>query len=64
MAERLLKVDEAAERTGYKVATVRMKILKREWPYIKLGSSVRLRESFIVKLINDSEVPARVERSA
>jgi hypothetical protein len=41
-----------------------MKILKREWPYIKLGSSVRLRESFIVKLINDSEVPARVERSA
>jgi excisionase family DNA binding protein len=63
MAERLLKVDEVAERTGYKTATVRSKILKREWPYIKLGKSVRLRESFIVNLIEQSEIPARAKAS-
>jgi excisionase family DNA binding protein len=64
MEERLLRVEEAAERTGYKQATVRSKILKREWPYIKLGRSVRLRESFISRLIAQSEIPARVKRSA
>lgn len=57
--ERLLTVSEAAERTGYKPATVRSKILKREWPYVKLSRSVRLKESFISRLIEDSEVPAR-----
>ena len=43
--EKLLTVSEAAERTGYKPATVRSKILKREWPYVKLSRSVRLKES-------------------
>jgi excisionase family DNA binding protein len=59
ISERLLTVSEAAERTGYKPATVRAKILKREWPYCKVGRSVRLKESFLTRLIEDSEVPAR-----
>lgn len=63
MTEKLLKVEEVAERTGYRPATVRSKILNREWPYIKLGRSVRLSESFILKLIEQSEVPARAQRA-
>lgn len=63
MTEKLLKVDEAAERTGFKSATVRAKILKREWPYVKLGRSVRLKESFISRLIEQSEVPARAQKA-
>ena len=64
MAERLLKIYEAAERTGYREATVRYKILTRQWPFVKLGkskfASVRIRESFIDELIEQNEVPARV----
>jgi excisionase family DNA binding protein len=64
MNDRLLTVVEAADRMGMKQSTVRAKILKREWPYIKVGRSVRLRESFIESLINQGEVPARVKRIA
>ena len=64
MAEKLLRVDEAAEQTGLKPATVRMKILKRTWPYVKLGRSVRLKQSFIERMISQGEVPAREGRTA
>jgi len=60
--EKLLTVSEAAALVGYKQATVRSKILKREWPHCKIGRSVRLKESFLTRLIEDSEVPAREER--
>jgi excisionase family DNA binding protein len=62
MSETLLRVDEAAERLGLKPATVRSKILKREWPYVKIGRSVRLKESMIARMIEDSGVPARAAR--
>lgn len=64
MSEKLLTVAEAADRMGLKQSTVRAKILKREWSYIKVGRSVRLRESFIESLIDEGEVPARVKRIA
>ena len=57
--ERLLTVAQVAERTGYRESTVRAKILKREWPYLKVGRAVRLKESFLSRLIEDSEIPAR-----
>lgn len=60
MAEKLLRVDEAAERLGLKPSTIRSKILKREWPYVKLGRSVRLRESVVAAIMADGDVPARV----
>jgi excisionase family DNA binding protein len=63
-AEKLLNVEQAAELTGYKQATIRSKILKRQWPFIKLGRSVRIKESFISQLIDASEVPAREKRVA
>ena len=64
MTEKLLKVDEAAERLGLKPATIRSKILKREWPYVKLGRSVRLRESVVAAMVAAGEVPARAKGSA
>jgi excisionase family DNA binding protein len=64
MTEKLLRVDEAAERLGLKPATIRARILKRQVPYVKLGRSVRLRESMIMAMIAAGEIPARSKRSA
>jgi excisionase family DNA binding protein len=60
---RLLTVDQVARLTGWRPATIRMKVWKRELPYIKLGRSVRFRESEIQKLIEGSEVPALESQS-
>ena len=58
---KLLRVDEVAFLTGWKESTVRAKILKREMPFVKLGKSVRIKESTIIQLIEDSTIPARTE---
>ena len=60
---RLLTVDQVPRLTGWLPATIRMKVWKRELPYIKLGRSVRFRESEIQKLIEGSEVPALESQS-
>lgn len=62
MKEKLLTVVEVADRLGLKQSTVRAKILKRVWPYIKVGRSIRFRESFIESIIDQGEVPARFQR--
>lgn len=54
----LLNVDQVSARTGWRPGTVRMKIWRRELPYLKLGRSIRIRESVIEKLLEDAEVPA------
>jgi len=64
MNERLLTVKEAALRTGHKEATWRAWILRRLVPYHKFGRrSVRIAESDLVRLIKESRVPARGERT-
>jgi excisionase family DNA binding protein len=55
---KLLTVDEFARACGWKPATVRMKIYRRELPYVKLGRSVRLKEETLDNLIERSVVPA------
>lgn len=57
--DRLLRVEQVAELTGWRPATIRAKILKRELPYVKLGRSVRISESIILRLIAESTIPAR-----
>jgi len=52
---RLLTVDEFAKLTGYKPATVRMKIWRKEWPCIRLGRSIRLEEETLNKLLEASK---------
>jgi excisionase family DNA binding protein len=62
MQERLLTVRDAAVRTGHKEATWRAWILLRKVPYHKVGRSIRIAESDLTRLIEESRVPARGER--
>ncbi len=55
---RLLTVDQVAGMTGWKPATIRQKVWRREIDYIKLGRSVRFKEEVITRLIEGSSVPA------
>jgi excisionase family DNA binding protein len=62
MQERLVTLNEAAARTGYKVATWRAWILRRKVPYHKLGRSIRIAESDLVRMIEESRIPAKEAR--
>ena len=62
MQERLVTVREAAARTGHKEATWRAWILLRKVPYHKVGRSIRIAESDLTRLIEESRVPAREDR--
>jgi excisionase family DNA binding protein len=59
MQERLLTVKEAAVRTGHKESTWRAWVLLRKVPYHKVGRSIRIAESDLTRLIEESRVPAR-----
>jgi excisionase family DNA binding protein len=59
MHERLLTVKEAAARTGHKEATWRAWILLRKVSYHKLGRSIRIAESDLIRMIEESRIPAR-----
>jgi excisionase family DNA binding protein len=59
---RLLTVEEVSRITGWRPATIRQKVWRRELPYIKLGRSVRFKEETITRLIEASEVPALEQR--
>jgi excisionase family DNA binding protein len=58
MTTRLLTVEEFAKATGWKPATVRQKVWRREIDYVKLGRSIRFREETLTRLIERSAVPA------
>jgi excisionase family DNA binding protein len=62
LREQLLTVKEAAARTGHKEATWRAWILLRKVPYHKVGRSIRIAESDLTRLIEESRVPARASR--
>jgi excisionase family DNA binding protein len=64
MPERLLTVKEAAERTGHKEATWRAWILRRKVPYHKFGRSIRIAESDLTRMIDESRIPAHESRRA
>ena len=62
MQERLLTVREAATITGHKGANWRASILLRKVPYHKVGRSIRIAESDLNRLIEETRVPARASR--
>ena len=64
MNGRLLTVKEAAARTGHKEATWRAWILLRKVPYYKFGRSVRIAESDLDQMVEESRVPVREGRHA
>ncbi len=61
---RLLTVDQFAEAIGWKPATVRQKVWRRELDYVRIGKSIRFKEETLKRLIERSEVPAVERRRA
>ncbi|MER7793597.1 helix-turn-helix domain-containing protein [Streptomyces sp. NPDC097640] len=56
MADRLLTVEEAAERLGTGVRFVRRLIAERRIRYVKLGKPVRIPESAVAAYIEERTV--------
>lgn len=50
-SQKLLTVEQAAERLGLRVSTIRRKILERKIPYVKVFRSVRISEDTIHKIL-------------
>ncbi len=63
MIEKLLRVDEYADRTGMKVVTIRSWIAKRRIAFVRLGRSIRIPESELSRLISENTVPACEQRN-
>jgi excisionase family DNA binding protein len=59
---KLLSLRECSERTGHRESTWRAWILHRKIPFYKVGRSVRVAESDLQRLIEQSRIPAREER--
>jgi excisionase family DNA binding protein len=54
----LLTVQDVARATGWKEATIRQKVWRRELPYLKLGRNIRFKHDVIERLLEGCEVPA------
>ena len=55
--ERMLRIDEVAQRTGYKEATIRKKIRRRELGYHKVGRIISIPEAEVERLTSDYHPP-------
>ena len=55
--ERGLRVDEAVQRLGYKDATIRKKLRRRELGYYKVGRIILIPESEVERLRGDYHPP-------
>ncbi len=51
--ERNLRINEFCERVGYKVATIRKKIYRREIDSIKVGRLILIPEREVDRLLKD-----------
>lgn len=58
----LLNVEQAAQMTGLKPPTIRLKLYRREIAYVKLGRAVRIPRSEIDRIIRDNTIPRREAR--
>ncbi|MEK9519636.1 excisionase family DNA-binding protein [Streptomyces venezuelae] len=62
--DRLLTVDEAAERLGTGVRFIRRLIAERRIRYVKLGKHVRISESVLAAYVEERTVePVRARRA-
>ncbi|MFJ6012445.1 excisionase family DNA-binding protein [Streptomyces sp. NPDC092952] len=62
--DRLLTVDEAAERLGTGVRFIRRLVAERRIRYVKLGKHVRISESVLSAYVEERTVePVRARRS-
>ena len=54
----LMTVEQFAEAVGWKPATVRQKIWRREIEFVRIGRSIRFRPETAEKMIEAGIVPA------
>jgi excisionase family DNA binding protein len=59
---KLLTLKEASELTGFQLSTWRGWVLRRKVPFHRIGRSIRIAESDVVAMIQNSRIPARPER--
>jgi len=62
-AEKLLTLEQAAERLGLKPVTVRMWASARKIARVKIGRAVRIPETEVTKIIERGLIPALPERA-
>jgi excisionase family DNA binding protein len=63
--ERLLNVEEVAERLGVKQSTIRRMILERRIGYVKIGRAVRIPDKVVDQRISEGwRGPVLLEREA
>lgn len=60
---KLLTLPEAAEVTGFRVSTWRAWILRRKVPFHRIGRSIRIAESDVLAMFENSRIPARETRN-
>jgi excisionase family DNA binding protein len=61
--QRLLSVQETAERLGLKPATIRAWLLRRKnLPFVRCGRAVRIPAEAVETFVNQNTVPAREGR--
>jgi excisionase family DNA binding protein len=58
----LLNIEEFAAAVGWKPATVRQKVWRREIDFVRMGRSIRFKPETVQKLIERGTVPARERR--
>jgi excisionase family DNA binding protein len=58
MNNNLLNVEEFATAVGWKPATVRQKVWRREIDFVRMGRSIRFKPETVQKLIERGTVPA------
>lgn len=63
VGSKLLTVKEAAECTGFRVSTWRAWVLRRRVPFHRIGRSIRIAESDVLAMVENSRIPAREERN-
>ena len=61
--QRLLSVQETAERLGLKPATIRAWLLRRKnLPFVRCGRAVRIPAEAVETFVNQNTVPTREPR--
>ena len=58
MSNNLLNVEEFAAAVGWKPATVRQKVWRRQIDFVRMGRSIRFKAETVQKLIERGTVPA------
>ncbi len=56
MVEKLLAIPEAAERIGFKPKTIQRWVFLRKITYVRIGHSIRIPESEILRIIEEGKV--------